>query len=78
MSEKIVKELEKKYNSLNLGFAALRERVLMLENKIDKIQAKKEVNYVELVKALLDHINTRREQQHMDYIEVIKQLMKER
>ena len=48
----------------------------MLENKIDKILAKKEVDYVKIIESLLEKIVTSKDKQFYDYIETMMQLLK--
>lgn len=72
---KEIKNLVKKLANLNLGFSALREKVYMLEKRIDKIQAKKEVDYAKVIETLLNHIINSKDTQYNDYISVIKELI---
>lgn len=68
-----IKELKKEIYRLNIGLETQRQRQWNLEKKIEKIEAKRELNYNELVKTLLDHLEKARKQ--TDYGEIIKMIL---
>ena len=71
-----IKELEKKFNDLRCANAGLRERLYMMENKIDRIQAKKEVDYVKIIESLLEKIVTSKDLHFTSYIDTMTEMLK--
>jgi len=71
-----IKDLEKKFNDLRVANGRLVERIYMLENKIDKIQAKKELDYVKLIESLLEQIVKSKDTQFNNYVEMMTQMLK--